>query len=216
MYMSQEDIYLYEYTKFKNNPQNKDKTEFEFLDEYSKKVLDIQNEYLRIYDLNDNEVLEHIKQINFRGYNNFTIEQKNKKNISDIDFINEFRKYHLQKKPTFPISEQYLKLVLERISMPIKILDLHSKQTDKTEPKSKSLLLNGKKLNLLDRFTLANKVLKMETEIRKLNIQDLEKYKLVALILGCNEDNARDLMNGKYNAKPNDLTDYFNGLGLNE
>ena len=52
--------------------------------------------------------------------------------------------------------------------------------------------------------------------IRKMNIADLEKYQLLAYILGCDKDIARDLMNNKYNSKDRDLNDYFVEIGLNK
>ena len=89
------------------------------------------------------------------------------------------------------------------------------KQVIETKQKpNKSLLFEGKDLNLLERYKIANKVLNVDNAIRKLNIQDLEKYQLLAYILGCDKDNARNLMNGTYNAKDRDLSQYFNDLGL--
>jgi uncharacterized protein YfeS len=87
---------------------------------------------------------------------------------------------------------------------------------DKGAKENKNLMLNGKNLNLSERFKIANKVLDIDNKLRKLNIKELEKYDLLAKILNCHKDNARDLMNGKYNSKDRDLTDYFDQLGLIE
>ncbi|RTY94325.1 hypothetical protein EKL32_11245 [Flavobacterium sp. GSN2] len=87
--------------------------------------------------------------------------------------------------------------------------------TGKTK-QNKSLLFDGKELNLLERFKIADKVLDIDKKLRILNIGDLEKYQLLAYILGCNKDNARNLMNGSYKAKDRDLTTYFNDLDLNK
>jgi len=85
-----------------------------------------------------------------------------------------------------------------------------------TKPKAnKSLLFNGSNLNLSERFKIANEVLNIDNKIRTLNIQDLEKYQLLAYILGCDKDNARNLMNGSYRSKDRDLSKYFDDLGLN-
>lgn len=89
------------------------------------------------------------------------------------------------------------------------------KPTGKTK-QNKSLLFEGKELNLSERFKIANKVLGLDTKIRKLNIQDLEKYQLLAFILGCDKDNARNLMNRRYNSKDRDLSTYYNDLGLDK
>lgn len=85
-----------------------------------------------------------------------------------------------------------------------------------TTIQNKSLLFDGKPLNLLERFKIADKVLGIDTKIRTLNIADLEKYQLLAYILGCDKDIARNLMNGCYKAKARDLSTYFNHLDLNK
>ncbi|EIJ37781.1 hypothetical protein JoomaDRAFT_0747 [Galbibacter orientalis DSM 19592] len=88
----------------------------------------------------------------------------------------------------------------------IKEIELGSSESVKNgvkENKSKSLLIEGKRLNLNDRFEVAKKLFDIESKIRKLNISETEKYKLLALILDINETNARHLMNGKYQGKPN-------------
>ncbi len=82
--------------------------------------------------------------------------------------------------------------------------------------KNKSLLFEGKGLNLSERYKIANKVLNIDKVIRKLNIKDLEKYQLVAHILGCDKDNARHLCNGTYKSKDRDLSQYFKDLDLTE
>lgn len=81
---------------------------------------------------------------------------------------------------------------------------------------NRSLLFEGKDLNLSERYIIANKVLQIDKVIRTLNIKDLEKYQLLAYILNCDKDNARNLMNGTYPSKDRDLSTYFNDLGLNK
>ena len=88
--------------------------------------------------------------------------------------------------------------------------------TKKSTIGNKSLLLNGEKLNLSERYKIANKLLNIEGKIRTLKIGDLEKYQLLAYILGCDKDNARSLMNGTYNSKDRDLTSYLDELGLDQ
>lgn len=90
------------------------------------------------------------------------------------------------------------------------------KKENQTAKTNKSLLFNGSNLNLSERFKIANKVLDIDNKIRKLNIKDLEKYQLLAYILGCDKDIARHLMNGNYNSKDRDLKNYFNDLDLNK
>ena len=49
-----------------------------------------------------------------------------------------------------------------------------------------------------------------------MNLPELKKYELLALILQCDKDNARDLMNGTYNSKDRDMTEIFKEFGLKE
>jgi hypothetical protein len=100
----------------------------------------------------------------------------------------------------------------------IKNIDIDIDQLQKPEPKktksNKSLLFDGKELNLSERFKIAKKVLNIDNKLRTLNIKDLEKYQLLAYILGCDKDNARNLMNSSYKSKDRDLTSYFIDLDL--
>jgi hypothetical protein len=108
----------------------------------------------------------------------------------------------------------------EYISSYLKIIDfLDSKkvpQIIKPSKPNKSLLFEGKELNLSERFKIANKVLNIDKEIRKINIKELERHQLLAYILGCDITTARNLYNGTYNSKDRDLSNYFNDLGLKE
>ncbi|WP_431159094.1 hypothetical protein [Winogradskyella poriferorum] len=75
---------------------------------------------------------------------------------------------------------------------------------------STKLSLEGKPLNLLDRFTIVNKVFDIEKNIRKLKISEDEKHNVLSLVLGCNKDNAKKIMNGNYDAKlKEDLIDSY-------
>lgn len=103
--------------------------------------------------------------------------------------------------------ENYIKSLIENNENP--------KSTKPTKP-NKSLLFEGKELNLSERYKIANKVINIEKQIRTLNIKELEKHKLIAHILGCDITNARNLYNGTYNSKDRDLSNYFNELDLTE
>ncbi|MGG5578040.1 hypothetical protein ACPDHL_11965 [Myroides sp. C15-4] len=128
--------------------------------------------------------------------------ETNKENLIETK---KFKLYHDHLKVNF------LTFKLSHIDDSQKLAKLYFKNTKPIERKS---LVNGKTLNLLDRFNLANELLDLEKNIRKLNIQDLEKYELVSIILGCDKDNARNLMNNRYNAKPNDLQELYDKLNL--
>lgn len=68
---------------------------------------------------------------------------------------------------------------------------------------SKTILINGRTPNLLERYLIADKTLNLEKALYALNVSEKERYKLLALVLGCNEDNARRVMSGTYPAKTN-------------
>jgi hypothetical protein len=111
-----------------------------------------------------------------------------------------------------------IKRVIEFLENKINNFNQTTPQTfqQKNQKINRSLIFESKELNLSERFKIANKVLDVDKKIRKLNIKDLEKYRLLAYILGCDKDNARNLMNGSYNSKDRDLTDYFDALDLNK
>lgn len=84
----------------------------------------------------------------------------------------------------------------------------------KQKQQSKSLMLDGKLLNLKERFKIADEILNISEKIRELNISDMEKYKLISIIFGCNETNARQIINGSYNANVREelINDYLQTL----
>ena len=126
----------------------------------------------------------------------------------------------------YSIDNEFNKQIFENIIFSFdKIIEFLELQKLNPTPKTtiisktktnKSLLFEGKDLNLSERFKIANKVLDIDKKIRTLKIRDLEKYQLLAYILGIDKDNARNLMNGTYKSKDRDLTDYFNDLDLNK
>ena len=76
--------------------------------------------------------------------------------------------------------------------------------------KNTESLVEGKRLNLYDRFELLNRLFDFNSKVNSMNISDSDKDKLLSLILGCNQTNARHVKNGKYAAKPQvDLIDRF-------
>jgi hypothetical protein len=85
-----------------------------------------------------------------------------------------------------------------------------------TKPESKSLNFEGKPLNLYERYLIANKILDIDKKLHKLNIPKSKKNELLSYILGCNIDNAKKILDGKYDSKTRDFEDFFNELNLNE
>ncbi|PQJ82627.1 hypothetical protein [Polaribacter glomeratus] len=93
-------------------------------------------------------------------------------------------------------------------------VDIKKTIEEKSYNKAKTNTLSGKQINLYERFLIANEVLQIETKIRTLKISEAEKHNLLSLILGCNIDNAKKIMNGSYDAKVKEdlLQDYFKTL----
>ncbi|CEN53497.1 hypothetical protein [Capnocytophaga canis] len=77
---------------------------------------------------------------------------------------------------------------------------------------SKTILINGRTPNLLERYLIADKTLNLEKALYALNVSEKERYKLLALVLGCNETNARLIMTGQYKTKTNEeeIKDFVN------
>ncbi len=90
---------------------------------------------------------------------------------------------------------------------------LHNIRTSGVKKKTKNTL-NGETLNLLDRYEIMNKMFNIDNSIRKLNVSDTDKYKLLSLILDCNTTNARQIMNGNYGVKLNEklVNNYIENL----
>ena len=152
-------------------------------------------------------------------------------NLSDDDFYEEFRKdekttlqttWHkdekvnkqiiLRRRANYEPSEfENIKLTFYknklRILFPSAVM---------SNNQIKSLQLNGRILNLSERYKIANKVLDIDKTLRTLDIPELKKYELLSFIMGCDKDNARNLMNGTYKSKDRDLTTYFDSLQLNK
>jgi hypothetical protein len=146
-------------------------------------------------------------------YENFERKLNEKKGLP-FEHLPEFTESFDVEKIFYPYElfsikqlENYIKNLIENNENP---------QTKKPTKPNKSLLFEGKNLNLSERYKIANKVINIEKQIRTLNIKELEKHQLLAYILGCDKDNARNLYNGTYNSKDRDLSNYFNELGLNE
>lgn len=58
------------------------------------------------------------------------------------------------------------------------------------------LLINGKRLNISERYHIANEILNVFDIINKKNISATEKHILLANIIGCSQQTARELFNG--------------------
>ena len=72
---------------------------------------------------------------------------------------------------------------------------LNREKTSKNTTKN-NLLLKGKKLNISERYEIANKIFNVYETANKKNISQTEKHILIAHLLGCNQQTARELFNG--------------------
>lgn len=171
-------------------------------------------------EISDNDWQEKFKYYEQRGekppvikYENFDRKMNKTKGRPYEDLPEFIERYDIEKifYPYDLFSIRQLEYYINRL-----IENNETPQTSKPTKPNKSLLFEGKDLNLSERFKIANEVLGIDKKIRTLNIPDLKKYQLLAYILGCDKDNARNLMNGSYNSKDRDLSIYFNDLGLNK
>ncbi|MGM1056049.1 MAG: hypothetical protein ACQEWG_09205 [Bacteroidota bacterium] len=111
---------------------------------------------------------------------------------------------------------QFLELKFQKLHphKDIHILKESIKNLGKHKKQSRENLVNGKQLNLLERYEIANKMFGIDAKIRSLKILDTEKYKLLSLIFDCNPTNARHVMNGKYpaNVREDLISSYIEDL----
>ncbi|MDT0687834.1 hypothetical protein [Autumnicola psychrophila] len=125
--------------------------------------------------------------------------QEPEKRIAVIKGCIDFYEMQLRNKPShqwYPVMINFLKK--EKASL----LQIIEGEKENLVPSNKSLLFNGKKLNLTERIRIANEVLDFEGQIRKLNISDTEKYQLMAYIMGNDTSNIRNVVNG---TRPNKI-----------
>jgi hypothetical protein len=140
---------------------------------------DLLDDYLKDYpENNEKDFIEN--EINF--YKDF-IEKLEKQPVTKEMPI-EFKKHWLIE------YKKYYNYFLDKL-----------RTIPKEDRNTKGNLLEGKKINLSERYRIANEMFNLDKTIRTLNIQDKEKYKLLAIILDCNETNARLIMNGNYQGK---------------
>lgn len=68
----------------------------------------------------------------------------------------------------------------------------------KDKKKEPNNLFNGKKLNLCERFEMANEILGLQDNLDNLEIPEEEKYVLISYIFNCGYTSARKLATNKY------------------
>jgi hypothetical protein len=163
-------------------------TEGEFL---SNSIAERRKSIEDIDGITDQDIVDHLKKI-------YPIQTKDKKReLLWLEFkLKEWKERISKWKQEHEFVISNLELRKSRLPQPIK--------------ETKSLLVEGKKLNLLDRFIIANQLIDLNGHIGKLNSTDESKYKILSAIFGCSPTNARQLVNGNYGAKPHpDLIEKF-------
>lgn len=195
------DRYFFEWGMYKR--KNPDKTELDFVKEmigHYEEANQKHKKQLERNNLSDSELLEYIKEVNFKKYNEEGGDYFDEASILEcFREENRRREYNVSSIPL-----RYFEMQLNRINQ------------NKSVKKESSLLYQGRKLNLSERYKIANKVLDIESKLRTLNISEMDKHELLSFILGCNKDNARNLMNGRYTSNDRDLTGFYNEYDLNK
>lgn len=177
------DEYLYDQELKKYLEVNNNKNEIDFLNLKNKEVEDKINYYKNIDDEQIKDYLKTFYHRKLSGADAKTIELFLEREI--INF-----------KKNIPIKIKNLERRLHDFN--IKKFRINPiKQIFEVENKKKNtLLINGKKPNISERYAIANEVFNIYDTINKMNILNTEKHILLAHLLGCNQQTARELFNG--------------------
>ena len=127
-----------------------------------------------------------------------------------------------QQKASYCISEHqkaqskiiFLDRKLAELGQDIKVLNIL--ENTKPKPSKNNLLIDGKKPNISERYKIADETLNLFEVINKKNISATEKHILLAHILGCSQQVARELFNGTQHkrtpVRENLINDYLKKL----
>ena len=112
-------------------------------------------------------------------------------------------------------------LVVRKLHHRFNRLTNEAKTTLNTPEKRKnriaqSLMVNGKPLNLVERYIIASKSLGLDRALNDINRSATEKHKLLAVLLGCGEQTARELYNGTQQKRTSARDDMIEGFFNNE
>ena len=77
----------------------------------------------------------------------------------------------------------------------LSLLQIKLERLPKTKERN-PLLYKGKKFNIVERYSITQKLLDIDSKIRKLTKYQKDKSILLANIMDCNEQTARELLNG--------------------
>jgi hypothetical protein len=114
--------------------------------------------------------------------------------INIIGAVVHYLSIHVQYKPELNINNSLEKKWIKELRILKNSLKLLIEPVEVKE--SKKLLINGKKINIVGRYHIAKEVLDIYKIIDRKNISQTEKHDLLAHIMGCNQQTARELWNG--------------------
>ncbi len=175
--------YLYDKELKKYLKENINKNEIDFLNYKSKEVEDKINYYKTI---NDEQIKEYLKTFFHKKLLN-----ADAKSI-ELFFHREINNF----KKEIPLKLTNLDRRLDDLNIKSFRLNLTKQNQAFGDKKKNSLLINGKKPNISERYKIANEIFNIYETINKMKISATEKHILLAHILGCNQQTARELYNG--------------------
>jgi hypothetical protein len=207
----------YDYKLFNYQSENINSTERDFLFSLFNNYDTRQEERKRIFNLNNNDFFDYLIKNDGR-IKDFYDQQKAETKFNLVEFSKKIpQNYIKEKRNSFAPFEssqrqEYYKIKFERLPPEQKTIYAPNVEVRK----NKNLLYKGINLNLSERFEIAKKTLNIEITLRKLNIKESEKHRLLSFIMDCNIDTARHLMTGKYDSKDRDLEGFFTEFDLNK
>lgn len=183
------------------------------------------NKYMR-YHTNNTEV-NFLTELKKTIEEEITSRDEKKKTLDDATDEQIFKVLLKSKKPKFinennfndwiEIEKTRLNALFEtcKLKTSLKLINIRLDRLPKIKT-SKSNLIFGKKLNISERYKIANEIFNLESIIQRKNISATEKHKLLALIMGCNQQTARELFNGtqikRTPIRENIVNKYLNSL----
>ena len=87
---------------------------------------------------------------------------------------------------------------------------IFDKESEAAKETKSPLLIEGKAPNILERYTMANELFDIGGVLSKLNTTSKDKSVLLAQIMGCSKQVARELMNGTYVGRAKIRTETIN------
>jgi hypothetical protein len=194
-----------EWTEIFEEMTHEDNDEYKQLREDCSSLLDLElDDFFKFYDSTVNRIFSfnleskqtevHIKMyLAIKSFENYKFSLDGKKN--QVDFLLSEKEHYLQ------IATYCLSKLVRHYRSEYGNSDVIEKKIKNISgaiknSKKDTLLIQGKKLNITERYHIANNILGIDKKIRNINISAADKHKLIAHIMSCNEQTARHLFNG--------------------